>query len=99
MVNVIKVVLSVLLLLCLFKMPYGYYNFVRFCAMLGFGFLMFQALQAQRKQQVWLYGALAVLFQPIFKIVLGRVLWNFIDVVVAIILILSILACKKDRSA
>ena len=32
-------------------------------------------------------GSLALLFQPFFKIVLGRTMWNVIDVIVAIALV------------
>lgn len=30
------------------------------------------------------FGGLALLFQPFFKIALGRTMWNVVDVVVAI---------------
>ncbi|MGN8058722.1 DUF6804 family protein [Pedobacter sp. 22163] len=36
------------------------------------------------------YITLAILFQPIFKIALGRFLWNVVDVIVALGLIISI---------
>jgi hypothetical protein len=38
---------------------------------------------------------LAILFQPFFKIALGRALWNVIDVVVGIGLIVSLF--KSDN--
>jgi hypothetical protein len=34
------------------------------------------------------FGALALLFQPFFKIALGRILWNIVDVIVAGMLII-----------
>ena len=37
--------------------------------------------------KVILYAAIAILFQPFFKIALGRDLWNFIDIIAAIILV------------
>lgn len=36
---------------------------------------------------MWIFIVLALLFQPLFKIVLGRATWNVIDVVVAALLI------------
>ena len=36
---------------------------------------------------MWLFIGLAILFQPIEKLALGRTLWNFIDVAVAIFLV------------
>lgn len=46
-----------------------------------------------------IYGALAILFQPFFKIALGRELWNIVDVIVEIGLILSIWISPKLKQA
>ncbi|WP_406824587.1 DUF6804 family protein [Pedobacter sp. KACC 23697] len=86
----IKVSLALLLLICLVNMPYGYYQLVRFLAMIGLGILAYQANRKSHLNIAIIYAALAVLFQPIFKIALGRYLWNLVDVIVAIGLILSI---------
>ena len=88
--NLIKVVLSVLFFLCLIDMPYGYFELVRFAGMVGFGVLAYQAYKEEKKTELILYCALALLFQPLFKIALGRELWNIVDVLVGIGLILSI---------
>ena len=95
--NTIKVVLAVLLFLCLADMPYGYYQFVRFAAMIGFGILAFQATESENKTFVIVYGALALLFQPFLKIALGRELWNVVDVIVGIGLIISLFIHKQSK--
>jgi hypothetical protein len=41
--NPIKVTLALLLFLCLLDMPYGYYNLVRFLALIGFAILAYKA--------------------------------------------------------
>ncbi len=92
----IKIVLTILLFLCLVDMPYGYYQFVRFAAMIGFGILAFQSSESENKTYVIVYGALALLFQPFFKIALGRELWNLVDVIVAIGLIISLFIKKQQ---
>ena len=43
----------------------------------------------------WIYIVLCLLFQPFIKVALGRVLWNIVDVVVAIGLLISIKSDKK----
>jgi len=43
------------------------------------------------------YIVLAVLFQPLFKIALGRELWNVVDILVGAGLILSIIIKKKEK--
>lgn len=87
---VIKLILAILLFGCLVDFPYGYYQFVRFAAMVGFGYLAYNANEQGAKNEAFIYLALAILFQPFFKIALGRALWNGIDVVVGIGLIVSI---------
>ncbi|MBE7510449.1 MAG: hypothetical protein HS118_09665 [Bacteroidia bacterium] len=91
----IKITLAVLLFLCLAKMPYGFYQLVRFIGLVGFAILAYQANQQVRQTEMIIYGILALLFQPFFKIALGRELWNIIDVVVGMGLIISIFLKPK----
>lgn len=86
----IKVFLSVLFFLCLLDMPYGYFQIVRFAALVGFAILSYNANEQGHKREVIIYVCLAILFQPLFKIALGRQLWNVIDVIVGIGLIVSV---------
>ena len=88
--NGIKFGLAVLLFLCLLNMPYGFYQFVRFVALIGFGILAYKANEDGKQTEMIIYGGLALLFQPFFKIALGRAMWNFIDVIVGIGLIGSL---------
>ena len=75
------------MLLCLAPMPYGYYMLVRFVAMVVFGLMAYQYYTRQKPIASVIFGVLALLFQPIYKIALGRVTWNVIDVLVAALLI------------
>lgn len=96
----IKIGLSILFLLCLLNMPYGYYQAVRFVGMFGFALLAYFSYEQNRKVEVIIYVALALLFQPFEKVALGRTIWNVVDVVVAIGLITSIflnLQSRKDQ--
>lgn len=99
MINAVKIILAVLFFLCLLDMPYGFYQFVRFAGLVGFAILAYQANQKGRQTEMIVYGALALLFQPFFKIALGRQLWNVVDVVVAIGLILSLFVKPKANSS
>ncbi|MCZ4319203.1 hypothetical protein O4H26_09385 [Aequorivita viscosa] len=93
--KLIKIVLAVLFLLCLLDMPYGFYQLVRFLAFIGFGYLAYRAKHENNNTAVIIYSALALLFQPFFKIALGRDLWNIVDVVVAIGLIITLFPKKS----
>ncbi len=87
--TIIKIILSILFLVCLLDMPYGYFQLVRFFGMVGFAILAYNNYQ---KNQTWfvIWLGSAVLINPIFKISLGREIWNIVDVIWAILLITSI---------
>ena len=95
---IIKLILIVLFLLCLFQMPYGYYQVVRFAGMLGFALLAYLSFVQNQTKEVIVYIALGLLFQPFFKLALGRTIWNIVDVIVAIGLILSLIIMQKKHS-
>ena len=94
--NVIKIVLAILLFICLADMPYGYYQFVRFAGLVGFTILAYKAHEQGSQTEMIIYGGLALLFQPFFKIALGRQMWNIVDVIVGIGLLISIFMKPKD---
>ena len=94
--NAIKIVLAILFFLCLANMPYGFYQFVRFAGLIGFAILAYQANKQGRQTEMIIYGGLALLFQPFFKIALGRQMWNIVDVVVGIGLLISIFMKSKE---
>lgn len=82
---------------CLLNLSYGYYQFVRFVALIGFCFLAYQANQQEKQTETLIYGALALLFQPFLKVSLGRDIWNVIDVIVGISLLFSLFKKQKNE--
>lgn len=78
-------------------MPYAYYELIRLIALLGFGVLAYQAYHQKRQAEMLIYIFLALLFQPFFKIALGRALWNVVDVIVGLYLLISIFLKTKNR--
>ncbi len=93
----IKIVLTILFLLCLLDMPYGYFQIVRFAGLVGFGILAFQANETKQKEMTIIFIGLALLFQPFFKIALGRQMWNIVDVIVSIFLIATIFIDRQKQ--
>ena len=92
---IIKIALAILFFLCLLAMPYGYFQLVRFAALVGFLILAFKANEQGQKVEAIIFVCLAILFQPLVKIALGREIWNIVDVVVGIFLIVSIFFKRK----
>ena len=88
--KIIKIILAILFFSCLVDMPYGYYQLVRFAGLFGFIILAYRASDKANKVEMIIFICLAVLFQPLIKISLGRIFWNIVDVIVATGLIASI---------
>lgn len=72
MITGLKIALAVLFFLCLLDMPYGFYQLVRFVALAGFAILAYKANEQGQKTEAIIYVCLAILFQPLIKIALGR---------------------------
>jgi hypothetical protein len=71
-------------------MPYGFYQFVRFVSMISFAYLFYVNYNNKNRTEAITYFVLTILFQPLIKISLGREIWNIVDVLVAIFLVLSL---------
>ncbi len=83
----LKLIFAIALLFCLVPMPYGYYMLVRIVATILFVILARQYYVAKKEELAITFGILALLFQPLIKVSLGRGAWNMVDVVVAILLL------------
>lgn len=51
----------------------------------------------EKKALAVTFGALALLFQPFLKVSLGRTMWNIVDVIVAVGLLLLVLLNKEKK--
>ena len=85
--RILKIIVAILSIVCLFDMPYGYYQLYRLVACVIFGYL---AIKSNDDTWTLLWGISALLVQPFFKIALGREIWNIIDLVFAVLLLISL---------
>lgn len=91
----IILILAAMLLLCLAPMPYGYYQLVRFVSMVVFGVMAYRYWNQEKKVLAVTFGALVLLFQPFFKVAIGRTMWNIVDVILAVGLLVLVFGEKK----
>ena len=87
----IKGGIAILLILCLLKADYGFYQVVRTLVSFGFAFLSYRYYNEHNKTNAIIYLCLLIVFQPMLKIAFGRDIWVVIDVLVAGFLICQIL--------
>ena len=89
---------AIILLLCLADLPYGFYTLVRFVSAFAFAYLSYDYFKSKKNGLGFVFAALALLFQPFFKVALGRTIWNIVDVIVAVgLLYLLISTFKRKR--
>ena len=84
---------AILLLLCIFPMPYGFFTIVRLAMTIISGYLAYNYFLQNKKELAITFSIVAILFQPFIKFALGREVWLVVDVVIAIFLL--ILAIRK----
>lgn len=77
-------------------LPYGYYILLRLVACGVFAFAAFVSFDRKNKTLPWVYGLLALLFNPIIKIYLPKETWAFVDVAAAILLLATAKAVKSN---
>ena len=91
----IKILLIVLFILCLFDWQYGFYQFVRFIGMIGFGILAYNEYEKNTNLfLIWLSSL--ILINPFFKIALGKEIWNVVDIVWVVVIAYSLLNRKHE---
>lgn len=80
----IRLLLIPLLMLCLAdNLPHGYYQFLRLTVCLGSLWMGIRELQKNRAFPGIVAIGLAILFNPIFKMIFSKDDWQGIDVLVA----------------
>lgn len=79
--------MAIMLLICLFDMPYFYYQLIRILSTIVFAIsaVYFEAIK-KNKMAITMF-VLVIIFHPVEPIVWGRVIWKIIDVLVAIFLV------------
>lgn len=91
-----SLVLVIALLLCLCPMPYGFYTVIRLATAIIACCWAYQFYEAKKTPLAIIAGAIAILFQPLIKIVLDRTTWNIIDILLAIAIVFLILPKFKS---
>lgn len=90
----LRLIVGLLSFLCLVDMPYGYYQLYRLIAMTTFIILALNEKNSKEWNIFWVFSALLV--QPFFKISLGREIWNIIDILWSLLLILPVFYRKSS---
>lgn len=97
--NIALSIASTLLLLAIFDgWQYGFFTILRFVVFTSTAYVAWMSYEAGKEKWVWIFGFIAVLFNPFIPIHLTREIWLPIDFVTAVFLIISIFFLKLEDS-
>ncbi len=92
-----SLIAAAMLLGALARWPYGYYQLLRFIVC-GVGvYVAFTAYNWQKIWAVWLFGFVALLFNPLIPIHLTPEIWQPIDVVCALLFVAIAFILKEPK--
>lgn len=74
--------------------PYGYFQFLRWVVMGAAGFNAYIASQLNKTKWLWTMVIMAILFNPIVPTHLSKGTWAFLDLVAALLILISIKKIK-----
>ena len=78
--------------------PYSYFESLRLGVMAVCALGAYSAIQWKRQGWAWVFGFVALLINPFAKIALGRQTWNYVDVLIAILMLVSIPLLRSSKT-
>lgn len=94
--QLVKIILTGTLILCFLSMPNIFYRFSGYFLFVGFGWLSYDAFHRRDQLDVKIFVVLSILYNPFFIIPLPHFLWNIVNIIVIIGLILNILFAQDN---
>jgi hypothetical protein len=92
------VIAAVMLLAATGKWPYGYYQFMRWAVCAAAVFVAYKGVTFKQVWAVCVFGAVAVLFNPLVPIHLKRATWPTFDVLAAAVFIVgAVVLCRPKQ--
>ena len=92
--TITRLIAAGVLILALAKMPYEYYQVLRWIVCGVSAYTAYLASERAMDGWVWLFVVIAIMFNPILPVHMTRDAWALIDVTVAILIIVSIWKVK-----
>jgi len=78
---------------------YGFFTLLRLVVFGTTVYLSWLAYRSERQSWIWLFGFIALVFNPLIPLHLGRGLWKVIDLLVAVFLFISVFAFKLSEES
>lgn len=96
--NIATIISAVFLFLAMFSgWPYGFFTLLRFVVFAMTAYVAWIAYETKQEKWTWIFGSLAVIFNPFIPLYFGRSFWVIVDLIVAIFLIISIFVFRFSK--
>ena len=94
--TVARLVVAALLVWALAQHPIGYYTVLRLatCGVCAYGFYV--ALKQEQIGWAFIFGAVVLLFQPLFTLRMTKQTWGYVDVTTAVVLVGSLFLFRGE---
>ncbi|MFA4907250.1 MAG: DUF6804 family protein [archaeon] len=97
--NIAIVISVVFLFLAMIEgWPYGFFTLLRLVVFGTTVYLSWLACKSKKQAWIWIFGFIALVFNPLIPLHLGRDLWVVVDLLVAVFLIISIFVLNYQRN-
>ena len=93
--NWYKLLAIVMLVGVLWPHQYGYYQVLRWAVMLVGAYSAYLAYENKNTTWAWIFGIIAILFNPLIPFIFTKETWQFIDLITAVVIFMSIIKNKK----
>lgn len=96
--NTALLIAAAFLFLALFDgWDYGFFTMLRFVVFATTAYVAWMAHGGQKEKWIWIFGLVAVLFNPFFPVHLDRDTWVVIDSIVGAFLLGTVFLLKLDK--
>ena len=77
-------------------LPYGYYMLLRLVAFGVFAYAAYVTYERKSKTLPWVYGFMALVFNPIVKIHFPKEMWAVVDIIAGLLLLATAKQVKAN---
>jgi hypothetical protein len=95
--GIVRIMSALILFIAIADLPYSYYRFVRIFTFAVCSYSFYKAYSIKNKIFSWIFGIIAFLFNPIYPLYLGKELWQIIDLLSGIIILVSIILFNLNK--
>lgn len=94
----LQIAMIAALLVAIFcRMPYGFYTLLKVLCCAGFGYLAYKAHDRKLDAWMWIFGVVAIVYNPFIKVHLGREIWSVVNLATIALAGISIGIVKGGR--